>query len=272
MLQHNGLAWFSLYKQCRYWLYVTCHFKSSFSLGGTRQIHRSAYRCQRKTMCIDLTCAIIIPETEPSVPLFPQKGTGNIPHFYQLHKFYSFLFTAVSKHKIRVGKKFFLTFLQLRVRNLFSSSEGTKPVHGISLELSSFPQRRKSGSQIMNTFLLRQSDVRSPERIFATAAPQDNCYSEPGWAGTQLVPQAFLRGVWLCAATGCGYVSTIQPQAAPICYRSVREVFTQTEELLSIARFFTSQFSSSGKKNEAQSGMGQTPADRERASWICIST
>lgn len=109
---------------------------------------------------------------------------GNIPYFHELHRFYGFLFTVISKHKIRVRKRFFLTFLQLRVRNLLSSSEGTKPVHGVSLEVSSFPQRRKSGSQIIYPFLMRQSDVRTPKRIFATAAPQDNCYSEPDWAGS----------------------------------------------------------------------------------------
>lgn len=90
----------------------------------------------------------------------------------------------------------------------------------------------------------------------------------------QLVPQAFFRGAWLWAVTGCGYVSTIQPQAAPICYRSVCEVFTQMEELLSTACFSTSHlsFPPGGKKTRAQSGMGHSPADRENAPWICIST
>lgn len=68
----------------------------------------------------------------------------------------------------------------------------------------------------------------------------------------QLVPQAFFRGLRLWAVTGCGYVSTIQPQAAPICFRSVCNVFTQTEELLSTACFSTSVSLQWGKKKNTQ--------------------
>lgn len=77
---------------------------------------------------------------------------------------------------------------------------------------------------------------------------------------------------------GCGYPSTIQPWAAPIYCRSVGAIITQMEELQSAARFsaFTSQFSSSGKKNYDTERDGTCHsfilADRQNVSSIRIST
>lgn len=49
-----------------------------------------------------------------------------------------------------------LTLLQLLVRRFFSLDGGTKPLCGISLEVGSFPQRRKYSSQITYDFFMRQ--------------------------------------------------------------------------------------------------------------------
>lgn len=83
-----------------------------------------------------------------SIYLFLWKGTGNIPYSLESHKCNSFLIIVLNKHKKKVEKRAVLTLLQPLIRKLFSLDGGTKPLCGISLEVSSFPQRRKSTNQI----------------------------------------------------------------------------------------------------------------------------
>lgn len=135
---------------------------------------------------------------------------------------------------------------------------GTKPLCGVSLEGSSSPQRRKRTSQITYNSFVRQSDVRTPNMILAVTAPRDSCYKRPHGAEGSASPSHLYWRVWLGAVTGCGYPSTIQPQAAPIYCTSAHAIIIQTEEPRSAAgsSAFTSQFSSSGKKTTTQSRMG----------------
>lgn len=156
-----------------------------------------------------------------STSLFLRKGMGNIPCFYELNKCNSFFFTVINKCKKSGKKGLSLTLLQLLFRRLFSLDGGTKPLCGISLEVSSFPQRRKCTSQVTYNFLVRQSDVRTPSRVLAMTAPWDSYYNQPDWVEGSASPSRLYQRVWLWAVTGCGYrvpFSHEQPQStADLC-------------------------------------------------------
>lgn len=92
-------------------------------------------------------------------------------------------------------KKVILTLLLLLLRRLFSLDGGTKPLCGGSLGVSSSPQGRKCTSQITYNFLVRQNDLRTPNRILAVTAGMTRL------AGLKAhpLPHAFLQGL----ALGC---------------------------------------------------------------------
>lgn len=281
VLWHNSLTWFSLYKLCTGWPYLTCHFKSPLSSGRTSTEKSTGLLVginEISPRLLTSPAPMKIPERlwTLSTSLFLRKGIGNIPYFHELNKCNSFFFTVINKCKKSGKKGLSLTLLQLLFRKLFSLDGGTKPLSGISLEVSSFPQRRKCTSQITYNFFVRQSDVRTPSRVLAMTAPWDSYYNQPELKA-QPLPHAFIRGfgsgLWQAVDTEYhSAMSSLNLLQTRVCHSHPDGGTVECSMLLC---FHVSVFLQLEKNYDTEwdgTCHSLILADKQNVSWIRIST